>query len=85
MKIILFGLGSIGSRYARLLKENFNHELYAYRHKRNSKKNNLGIKEIFDLKEIDKIKPDAAFITNPTYKHIEFATLCAKNGIDIFI
>ncbi len=85
MKIIFFGLGSIGGRYARLIKENFNHELYAYHHKKNPKKNNLGIKELSGLKEISKIKPDAAFITNPTYKHIESATFCAEKGINLFI
>jgi len=85
MKIIFFGLGSIGSRHARLIKENFNHELYAYRYKKTQKKNSLNIKEISDLKEIDKIKPDVAFITNPPYKHIEAATFCAEKGIDLFI
>ncbi len=85
LKVMFFGLGSIGSRHARLMKENFAHELYVYRHKKSSEKNSLGMIEIFSLGDIDRIKPDVAFITNPTYRHIEFATLCAKKGIDLFI
>lgn len=85
MKIIFFGLGSIGSRHARLIKENYKYGLYAYRHKKNFKKNSLEIKEVVDLKEIDKIKPDVAFITNPPDKHIKYAYFCAKKGIDLFI
>lgn len=85
LKIMFFGLGSIGSRHARLIKENFDHEIYAYRYKRNQEKNSLGVKEIFDLKEMGKINPDVAFITSPTYKHIEFAAFCAGKGINLFI
>ena len=85
LKVMFFGLGSIGSRHARLMKENFNHELYVYRHKKSPEKNSLGMKEIFSLRDIDKIKPDVAFITNPTYKHIEFAAFCAERGINLFI
>ncbi|MBR9706183.1 Gfo/Idh/MocA family oxidoreductase [Candidatus Pacearchaeota archaeon] len=85
MKIIFFGLGSIGLRHARLIKNNFDHELYAYRSSKKSEKNSLGIKEIFELNEIDRIKPDVAFITNPTNKHVEYATYCARKGINLFI
>ncbi|MCX6709508.1 MAG: Gfo/Idh/MocA family oxidoreductase [Candidatus Woesearchaeota archaeon] len=85
MKIIFFGLGSIGTRHARLLKENFNHELYAFRYNKDSKENMLGIKEIFSFEELDEIKPDVAFITNPTYKHMECALQCAKRGMNLFI
>ncbi len=85
MRIIFFGLGSIGKRHAKLLKKYFDHELFAFRSKKESVKNKLGIKEIYDLKEIDSIKPDIAFITNPTNKHIETAIFCAKKSIHLFI
>jgi len=85
MKIVFFGLGSIGTRHARLIKENFKHELYAFRHSKDSEKNILGIKEIFSFEELDEIKPDVAFITNPTYKHMECALQCAKRGMHLFI
>jgi predicted dehydrogenase len=85
MKILFFGLGSIGTRHARLLKTHFKHDLYALRSNKNGKGNELGIKEIYNLKDIDKIKPDIAFITNPTNLHIHYALLCAKKGINLFI
>jgi len=85
MKIIFFGLGSIGLRHARLIKKNYNFELYAFRSDKNAKKNILGIKEIYDLKEIDNINPDIAFITNPTNKHLQYATYCAERGIHLFV
>lgn len=85
MKLLFFGLGSIGKRHARLIKENYDHEIYAFRSGREAKENELGIKEIYDLNRIDDIKPDVAFITNPTCAHMKYATLCAKKGIDLFI
>ncbi|MBU1632421.1 MAG: SDR family oxidoreductase, partial [Nanoarchaeota archaeon] len=79
-------LGSIGLRHARLLKTHFNnHDLYAFRSNKNSKKNQLGINEVYDIGEIDKINPDIAFITNPTSKHIFDALFCAKKGMKLFI
>ena len=85
MKIVFFGLGSIGMRHAKLIKENFDFEIFAYRSNKNSEKNNLGIKEVYNLKDILKFKPDVAFITNPTSEHMNYASFCAKNGINMFI
>jgi len=84
MKIIIFGLGSIGSRHARLLKE-LPHELFAFRSNPNSEQNSLGIPEIHSLSELGRIKPELAIIANPTDKHIEYATYCAEKGINLFI
>ncbi|MDP7260351.1 MAG: Gfo/Idh/MocA family oxidoreductase [archaeon] len=85
MKLIFFGLGSIGERQARLLQDNFEHELYAFRSGKNSEKNKLGIKEVHTLEEIEKINPDVAFITNPTKLHISTALQCADQGMSLFI
>jgi len=85
MKIVFFGLGSIGKRQARLIKDNFGFELLAYRSSSKSEKNDLGIEEVYDLNDVLKWGPDIAFITNPTSEHIEYAIFCAKNGIDMFI
>lgn len=84
MKIIFFGLGSIGTRQAKLLKEEFNYDLYAFRSKR-SEKNNLNIAEVYTWSEVKKINPDIAFITNPTAFHIKTAQKCADLGIKLFI
>jgi predicted dehydrogenase len=84
-KIILFGLGSIGFRHARLLLNSFNHELYAFKSGNGKETNALAIKEIYTWNEIEKIKPDIAFIANPTYLHIETAIRCASLGMHLFI
>lgn len=85
MKIVFFGLGSIGKRHAEILQKKYNHELFAFRSSENSKKNELGIQEIYSWKEVEKIKPDIAFITNPTSLHIDTAVKCAKLGCKLFI
>ena len=85
MKILFFGLGSIGKRYAKLIKDNYNHELYAFRHDKNQVGNELNIKEIYKIDQIDEIKPDIAFITNITASHLKYANICAEKGIDLFI
>ncbi len=85
MKIVFFGLGSIGRRHAKLLQMGFDYELFAFRSNENSKGNDLGISEFYDLKDIEKINPDVAFITNPTSEHLKYAIYCAERGISIFL
>jgi len=85
MKIVIFGLGSIGQRHAKVLIKHFKHELYAFRSKRNAKPNELEIKEIFSWKEVKNLKPDIAFITNPTSLHIKTALKCARFGMHLFM
>lgn len=85
MKIVFFGLGSIGQRHARILLKDYSHDIFALRSSLNNKKNNLGVKELHSWTEIEKLKPDIAFITNPTYLHIETAIKCAKIGCKLFI
>ena len=85
MKIIFFGLGSIGQRHAKILLDDYHHEIFAFRTKNGQYKSDLPIKEIFSWDDIDKLKPDIAFITNPTSLHIETAIKCARNGYRLFI
>lgn len=85
MKIIFFGLGSIGLRHAQILKKFKNCRLYAYRTFKGQVKNNLGIEEVTDFRAIQKIKPDVAFITNPTSLHLPTAIDCARLKINLFI
>ena len=85
MKVIFFGLGSIGRRHARLLLNNFNHELFAFRSDRKSKPNRLGITELHSWKEVSRLSADVAFITNPTFLHIDTAIRCAGMGMNLFI
>jgi predicted dehydrogenase len=85
VKIIFFGLGSIGQRHAKILLDNYDHELFAFRTKKGRYKQELPIKEIYSWDDVEKLKPDIAFITNPTSSHIETALNCAKNGYRLFI
>lgn len=85
MKIIFFGLGSIGQRHADILINNYEHQLFAFRSGIKGKQNPLGIKEIYSWNEVKDLKPDIAFITNPTSLHIETALKCAEQGYKLFI
>lgn len=85
MKILFFGLGSIGQRHAKLLKENFEHQLFAFRSRPENIGNDLGITEVHSWQEVEALQPDVAFITNPTSKHVETAIKCANLGMHLFI
>lgn len=85
MKIIFFGLGSIGQRHARLLLKHFDHELYAFRSSPSSAKNDLGISELHTWKDVRSLSPDVAFISNPTDLHVKTAIECAELGINLFV
>lgn len=85
MKIVFFGLGSIGRRHAEILIEDFDHEIYAFRSGKNTEPNDLGVKELHTWQEVEKINPDAVFITNPTFMHIDTALKCAELGAALFI
>lgn len=84
MKIVFFGLGSIGVRHAQLLQRKYSHELFAFR-SNTARNNTLGIKEIYTWLDFEKVKPDIAFITNPTHLHIKTALQCAKMHCHLFI
>ena len=74
-KIIFFGLGSIGKRHVKILQNNYNHELIAFRSDKNNYKSIADLKSITSWDEFERINPDIAFITNPTYKHMTFLLL----------
>lgn len=83
-KILFFGLGSIGTRHLKLLKKNYDFEIYAYRSKKENPIND--IVNIYNLNEALQVNPDIVFITNPTHLHIKTAISCLKAGItNIFI
>jgi len=85
MKIVFFGLGSIGRRHAKILIEDFDYDLYALRSGKSEKGNDLNIKEIYSWEKVRKLEPDVAFITNPTFMHIDTALKCAESGAALFI
>jgi predicted dehydrogenase len=85
MKIIFFGLGSIGQRHARLLLKHFDHKVYAFRSGAAPKQNALNIPELYSWEDVASLSPDVAFIANPTDLHLRTAIACAKLGMNLFI
>jgi predicted dehydrogenase len=86
MKIIFFGLGSIGKRHAQILLKGGEHNLFALRtHRGDVKQEPLAIQELSSWQEVDRIKPDVAFITNPTALHVSTAIECARRGMTLFL
>lgn len=87
LRIVIFGLGSIGSRHAKMIKKNYAVDLFAFRSKISgaSNRNRMGIPELHTWREVDRIRPDVAFITNPTALHVKTALKCARRGIALFI
>lgn len=88
-KIIFFGLGSIGMRHLSILKDlekDIGEKFDIYSFQRDMSKDNVdGVTFVYDWEKIREIRPDIAFITNPTDVHIETAILCAREGMDLFI
>ena len=101
MKILMIGLGSIGQRHVRNIKKILGDdaELIAYRSvgkKRliteklgvledKSVEDEYGIVSYSDLDEALAQKPDVAFITNVTAKHMECAIKAARAGCNLMI
>lgn len=85
MRILFFGLGSIGQKHAETLLKQYDHELFAFRTGKGLLDSRLAIPEIHAWNEVDQFQPDLAFITNPTSKHIDTAIRCAKLGCKLFI
>ena len=101
MKILMMGLGSIGQRHVRNIKEIFGDEaeLIAYRSVGNKRliTEKLGVLEDKNVEDEYKIvsytdmdealaqKPEVAFITNVTAKHMECAIKAAKAGCNLMI
>tara|TARA_B100000925_G_C22001632_1_gene471605 strand:+ start:1874 stop:2890 length:1017 start_codon:yes stop_codon:yes gene_type:complete len=99
LKIIFFGLGSIGQRHLQNISKLFsNLEIYSYKKNSNKflikdgKKNNdinifkkYKIKKISNLSKLKSMYFDYAFICNPTSLHIKYAIISAKLGINLFI
>ena len=84
MKLIFFGLGSIGKRHLSLLPSAVT-EVYAFRSGRSQEPTPTGVQEIKSWEKIQALKPDVAFICNPTSLHIETAFKCAELGMALFI
>lgn len=92
-KILIIGFGSIGKRHANNILHLTNYNIIIFSKRQditdsdftNFKKYKSRIKIFSSLTQCLKEKPNVAFITNETSKHISFALKVAQNGIDLFI
>jgi predicted dehydrogenase len=84
MKVLFFGLGSIGKRHVKILKKYHDVDIYAYR----SGEVLSRIPDVTNIYRIDEIDDsfDVVFICNPTFLHVKTALYCFSKGIkNIFI
>jgi predicted dehydrogenase len=101
VRVLFFGLGGIGQRHLRNLRQLLGDELdvhaYRVRRQRIKLRDNLSIDEGADLEQdygvtvhhdLDDalaVRPAAAFICNPSSLHIEVALACARAGVAVFM
>ncbi len=86
MKILFTGLGSIGKRHLRLLREHEERfDFHAYRSGETETETPEDVIEHRSLDSALESHPDVAFITNPTVEHLSTAIRCASSGCDLFI
>lgn len=101
INILFIGLGSAGQRHLRIISKllkSRKKKIYCYRttNRHLVIKDNLKTKIVKSLenhykikklskKLIDTLNFDIVYITNPIYKHIEFALKFAKKGSNIFL
>lgn len=84
MKVLFFGLGSVGARHLRLMQKKYPFEYFAYRSSRGTPF--PGVKETHNMQEALDFGAQIAFITNPTHLHIDTAIRCLKAGVtNLFI
>jgi predicted dehydrogenase len=84
VKVLFVGLGSIGKRHLNnLLSLAQETEVLVYRHSK-VEEDSL-FKQYTDYEEALQEFPDAVFICNPTYLHVEFAIKAAEKGCHLFI
>lgn len=89
MKIIVIGLGSMGRRRIRLLKQ-YNSSFYiigvdAKEKRRKQAENELGIETDDSIKNvIKKGTVDCAFICTSPLSHASIVTECLQNGMNVF-
>jgi predicted dehydrogenase len=101
MKILMIGLGGIGQRHTRNLRELLGDsaEFIAYRVRRQTHvvtpamgadasrnvENEYSIRVFSSLDEALAEKPEIAFVCNPSSLHIPVALACIRAGCDIFV
>ncbi|MBF0479340.1 MAG: Gfo/Idh/MocA family oxidoreductase [Candidatus Omnitrophica bacterium] len=85
MKICVFGLGSIGQRHTRLLRQLGGHELWAFRSFKGQEPTDWSGPMFQSWDEFRQNLPEAALIANPTFLHVSTAQECVNVGVPVFL
>lgn len=87
MKFLIAGLGSIGRRHLKMLRELGQDDIVLYRtHQSTLDDDDLaGIPVYTDLRDALDLKPDAVIVANPTSLHLDVAILAAEAGCHILL
>jgi len=82
MKVCFIGLGSIGQRHLAIVQKQYpDFELFHF----HTNTSWPGLQAVHGWSDFESIKPDVAFICNPTNYHIDTALRCANLGVNLFI
>ena len=86
-RLLVVGLGSIGRRHARIVREMFpDVEIVALRHRKHTEPVPLSISRcVLRLEEALEFNPQAAVITNPASHHLDVAFPLAEAGVHLLI
>lgn len=88
MKYLFVGLGSVGQRHLKNLRNITDDPILAYRTTTKNFEelnNKYNLTSYTDLKKAFEQKPDVVFITNPTSLHMPIALQAAKHNCHLFI
>lgn len=89
MKALLIGLGWIGRRHLRILKEMLPIKIYCHRSGKGpaptAPSNDSEVEHIYSIEESIAKKPDFGIISSPTALHLETALILARAGIPFLI
>lgn len=85
--ILIIGAGSIGERHIRNLLTLGYRNLIVYR-QRNLPFRTINAEQVqvlTDFRQVEIMRPKAAFITSPTAQHLPQALICARLGMHLFV
>ncbi|MDB5272130.1 MAG: hypothetical protein JWO58_497 [Chitinophagaceae bacterium] len=86
-RALVFGAGSIGERHINNLLHLGCPTIFVFRQRNLPLRNIDGSKiQVFtDLKEIEALNPNVAFVTSPTAQHLNHALECVNRGIPVLV